>query len=160
MKEVSKIVFEPFVLASLRRKTLARLWRLLSRKKAFIILFTRLGIDKNLIAGVLGLCERTIRYARNIYKRYGFERVLHKARKEQKKYDNDVFKELVFKILHTPPSEYGINRTTWTRKLIRDVAIYKEGHVIGLKTIDNIIKNAGYRFCKAREVLTSNDPFH
>ena len=30
MKEVSKIVFEPFVLASLRRKTLARLWRLLT----------------------------------------------------------------------------------------------------------------------------------
>jgi len=27
---VSKIVFEPFVLASLRRKTLARLWRLLT----------------------------------------------------------------------------------------------------------------------------------
>jgi len=31
LKEVSKIVFEPFVLASLRRKTLARLWRLLTQ---------------------------------------------------------------------------------------------------------------------------------
>jgi hypothetical protein len=30
---VSKIVFEPFVLASLRRKTLARLWRLLTSTK-------------------------------------------------------------------------------------------------------------------------------
>jgi hypothetical protein len=30
LKEVSKIVFEPFLLASLRRKTLARLWRLLT----------------------------------------------------------------------------------------------------------------------------------
>jgi hypothetical protein len=34
LKEVSKIVFEPFVLASLRRKTLARLWRLLTKLAA------------------------------------------------------------------------------------------------------------------------------
>ena len=36
MKEVSKTVFEPFTLASLRRKTLARLWRLLTMESTLI----------------------------------------------------------------------------------------------------------------------------
>jgi len=125
------------------------------RKKAFAILFLKLGIQKNLIAEVLTLSERTIRNARNIYKNMGLEFYLNKNRKKERKYDNEVVKELVFKILHSPPSEYGINRTTWTRKLIRDVAIYNEGYMIGRNTIDRVIKNAGYRFRKAREVLTS-----
>lgn len=128
------------------------------RRKAFAILFLKVGINKNLIADVLSSGERTIRKANNGYRSLGLESFLNKNRKEERKHDKEMFKELVFKILHTPPSEYGINRTTWTRKLIRDAAIYNEGYMIGRNTIDRIIKKAGYRFRKAREVLTSNDP--
>jgi transposase len=128
------------------------------RKKALIILFFKLGIHKNLIADVLNFGERTIRKARNSYESLGLESFLNKNLKGVRKFDDEECKELVFKILHTPPSEYGINRTTWTRKLIRDATIHNEGHMVGRNTIDRIIKNAGYRFRKAREVLTSNDP--
>lgn len=128
------------------------------RKKAFTILFLKLGIHKNLIAAVLSLSEKKIRRVRDRYKSIGLELFLNKNIKEERNYQKEELKELVFKILHTPPSEYGINRTTWTRKLIQDAAIYNEGYKIGLNTIDRIIKNAGYRFLKAREVLTSNDP--
>ena len=132
--------------------------KLCRRKKAFIILFLKLGINKNLIAEVLSLGERNIRKALNGYEILGLHSFLNKNRKKERIYDDEVLKELVFKILHTPPSEYGINRTTWTRKLIQKAAIYNEGCMIGRNTIDRIIKNAGYRFRKAREVLTSDDP--
>jgi len=53
LKEVSKIVFEPFVLASLRRKTLARLWRLLTNghfPRLYTIHSQKGGVGKTSIA--------------------------------------------------------------------------------------------------------------
>lgn len=158
----NRIISNPFIdipdcEKALMSKTISE-DNLYHRKKTFIILFLKLGIHKKLIAEVLSFGERRIRNARNAYNSFGLEYFLNKNKKEEKKYDNEAVKELVFKILHTPPSEYGINRTTWTRNLLRDVTIYNEGCAVGRNTIDRIIKNAGYRFRKAREVLTSNDP--
>ena len=66
-------------------------------------------------------------------------------------------KQAIFQILHAPPSAFGFNRTTWRRKDIHSV-LMTQGRAIGQNNIDKIIKNAGYRFLKARRVLTSNDP--
>jgi len=74
-----------------------------------------------------------------------------------KKYQDQDYKEAVFSILHSPPSEHGFNRTTWRRRDIHTV-MKRRGMLIGKNYIDRIIGNAGYRFVKARRVLTSNDP--
>jgi len=128
------------------------------RKKAYTILFRNLNIHKELISQVLSINERTVRKTFHYYKNYGLDNLLNKNRKKLRKYNDETYKEVVFKILHAPPSEYGINRTTWTINLIREAALYYEGYLIGKNTIAKIIKKAGYRFRKAREVLTSNDP--
>jgi transposase len=128
------------------------------RKKAYTVLFRNLNIHKELISKVLSIHERTVRKYFHYYKTSGLDNLLNKSRKEFRKYDDEIYKELIFKILHTPPSEYGINRTTWTINLIREAALCYEGYLIGKNTIAMIIKKAGYRFRKAREVLTSNDP--
>ena len=71
--------------------------------------------------------------------------------------EREDLKEQVFKVLHSPPSDYGFNRTTW-RLVDLQVAIEKSGFKIGQNAIRSIIKGAGYRWMKARKVLTSNDP--
>ena len=66
-------------------------------------------------------------------------------------------KERVFQVLHSPPSEFGFNRTTWKLNELQE-AIGRSGFQIGRHSIRRMIKEAGYRWMKARKVLTSNDP--
>ncbi len=75
----------------------------------------------------------------------------------RKKADNEEIKKALFSTLHEPPSLHGINRTTWKRDdLIRVLA--QKGIVVGKDTIRQITKEAGFKWRKARIVLTSNDP--
>lgn len=131
---------------------------LYQKEKAFTILFRQLGIHEYLVADVLSIAPRTIRKRHRCYKEFGLAYLLSKNRKLQRKRDNTVLKELVFEVLHSPPSHYGINRTTWTIPLLRESILNSERLLIGKNTISQIIKKEGYRFRKAREVLTSNDP--
>jgi hypothetical protein len=79
------------------------------------------------------------------------------SRKKTKKFEEPKYVETVFKILHAPPSCHGFNRTTWRMEdLYRTLA--KEGYSLSKPYIRKIIKSAGYRFLKAKYVLTSTDP--
>ena len=71
--------------------------------------------------------------------------------------DRDFVKKALFKTLHSPPSDHGFNRTTWR---VRDLqqALRKTDLMLGKQAIRTIIKDAGYRWLKARKVLTSRDP--
>ena len=71
--------------------------------------------------------------------------------------DRESTKEAVFKMLHSPPMSFGFNRTNW-RALDLQTALAKAGVKVGRHAIRAIIKNAGYRWFKARKVLTSSDP--
>jgi len=73
------------------------------------------------------------------------------------KYQLQEYKDLVFSILHSPPKDYGFNRTTWRMSDLHKI-MNKMGKGISLLYIRKIIKEAGYRYLKARKVLTSNDP--
>jgi hypothetical protein len=66
-------------------------------------------------------------------------------------------KEAVFRVLHSPPSDYGFNRTTGKMEDLQQ-ALRSEDLKIGKHAIRAIIKNSGYRWLKARKVLTSRDP--
>lgn len=63
----------------------------------------------------------------------------------------------IFEVLHSPPSEFGINRTSWKITDIR-ASLEKRGILVSKHTIRRIVKNAGYSWKKARIALTSNDP--
>ena len=63
----------------------------------------------------------------------------------------------IFSILHSPPSSFGINRTTWRLQDIKEVMSDK-GFSISKAYISKVIKDAGYNYRKSRTVLTSNDP--
>ena len=63
----------------------------------------------------------------------------------------------VFKLLHSPPLDHGFNRTIWKVDDLQK-GLVKDRLEAGEAPIRAIIKNAGYRWLKARKVLTSKDP--
>jgi hypothetical protein len=60
-------------------------------------------------------------------------------------------------LLPSPPSDHGFNRTTWKVDELQQ-AVKKMGLTLGKHAISGIIKKAGYRWLKAKKVLTSRDP--
>ena len=77
--------------------------------------------------------------------------------KSTRKFDNEAVKQAVFGLLHEPPSNYGINRTTWIMPDLSRV-LRETGRPACPEVIRKITKAAGYRWRKARVVLTSSDP--
>ena len=71
--------------------------------------------------------------------------------------DREDLKQQLFKVLHAPPSDYGFNRTTWRFNDLQQ-ALKQSGIRIGRHTMRKIVRSAGYRWRKARLVLTSQDP--
>ena len=84
-------------------------------------------------------------------------RCLQRKTNSNRKFDDEEVKQAVFRLLHEPPSNYGINRTTW---IMPDLArvLRETGHPACPEVIRKITKAAGYRWRKARVVLTSSDP--
>ena len=166
-----KVAFGCVTLSSIRshvgkgasRSELAKLYQLRFsssrriRSKALASLFHLCGINRRLIASFLFVGRRTIRRYVRTFDTKGADELFKSNRKKGRKVDDPHYKETLLSILHCPPAAFGINRTTWTTRLLSKVMATK-GCPAGHGTVSEIIRGAGYRFRKAREVLTSNDP--
>jgi transposase len=131
-----------------------------SKKLELITIIETSTLPKSKSLKEIGISRSTYYKWLKRFREYGKDGLAlqyHLSNPTNHKYNNPSLINAVFSILHSPPSEYGINRTTWTMNLIKNI-LAKKGHEVGLYTITRIIKNAGYRLKKAREVLTSNDP--
>jgi transposase len=124
---------------------------------AIVDLIDTASIPKMLAAAVAGV-------ARSTYYRWRERTRLSSSPQEHRsglKYvrltDRDCVKEAVFKLLHSPPSDHGFNRTTWKVDEMQQ-ALEQTGLTLGKHAIRGIIKKAGYRWLKAKKVLTSRDP--
>jgi len=74
-----------------------------------------------------------------------------------KKHEDPALIKRLFAVLHSPPTEHGINRTSWHVCDLKR-CLGREGLVVSETAISRILKGAGYRWRRAREVLTSPDP--
>ena len=127
------------------------------RKKAMAVLFCQRGIKCSLIRSFLHLSRRSLRSYLERY-RYGSTALLFTTRMNaRRKCQDDRIRQAVFALLHSPPSLHGINRTTWKMADLRRI-LREQGHRISPDLISTIIKDAGFKWRKARVVLTSNDP--
>src|SRR6266542_3875978 len=127
------------------------------RNRALSILAHLKGATCREIAAFLCLYRKTVGSYLTAFSTGGVQRVLNLSRNEIKKADDPKFIEAVFTVLHTPPSAYGFNRTTW-RMCDLQTTLARAGKKIATINIRAIIKNAGYKFRKAKKVLTSTDP--
>jgi transposase len=128
-----------------------------SRIKAIALLGYLSGIPLSLLKGYLRVEYKTIKKYIEKYNVGGLEKLFETGWKKVKRYEDVKYKEAIFAIIHAPPSSYGFNRTTWKILDIKNVLV-KKGLLLSEDIISKIIKNEGYRFRKAKIVLTSNDP--
>ena len=126
------------------------------RNRALVITFYMLGIQLHLIEDFILYTRRTVRRFIRLFED-GEYKILFEAPKHPKKKDRQDLKDILFTILHSPPRDYDINRTTWTITLLKDV-LKDKGSLIGEDTISRMIRDEGFVFRKTRKVLTSNDP--
>ena len=62
------------------------------------------------------------------------------------------------KIIHEPPSLHGISRTTWTLETLSSAYRRVYGESISRASVSQYLNELGYKFKRARKVLTSPDP--
>ena len=128
-----------------------------NRNRAITILAYSSHFAMRSIARSLFLNRKTVRNYVQRFESGGSQKLFDMTRNEMKKYENPEYADKLFEALHTPPSTYGINRTTWRMEdlclIMRQIRL-----PISRVNIRKILKTAGYRILKAKRVLTSNDP--
>jgi transposase len=91
------------------------------------------------------------------YERGGLDNLKTYRKTGERKHEQQFYKQAVFALLHSPPHDHGVNRTSWRmddlKRLLRE-----QGVLICKETIRRIIQDAGFRFRSAKKVLTSTDP--
>ena len=114
-------------------------------------------VPSRTICDALGVGKTFVRKCRNKFDSGGAHALFARQSRSNRKIDNEEIKSAVFSLLHEPPANHGINRTSWTMPLLSQV-LNKNGTQIGPAVVSKMIKAAGYKLRKAKVVLTSNDP--
>jgi len=130
------------------------------RNRALAVLARGRGIPTADVCAFLHIGQKTlIRYCQ-LYRNGGSQLLMARSVRGPKKCDQQLVRDAVFSVLHTPPSEHGLNRTDWRMADIQAV-LRKVGEPLGQDVIREIIRSAGYKWRKAaRVVLTSSDPHY
>jgi transposase len=131
--------------------------RLLVRNRAMVVLANQRDVPSKTICAFLGVGKAFVRKCRKIFDSGGVDTLFARQSKCNRKIDNEQLRNAVFSMLHEPPADYGINRTSWTMSLLCQM-LGKNGTRVGPALISKMIKAAGYKLRKAKVVLTSNDP--
>ena len=131
--------------------------RLSDRNRSMVILANRRGVRTRFVCGFLGIDRTTHRKYLRSFKDGGCDALFTRQIKVTRKFDDETVKQAVFGLLHEPPSNHGINRTTWIMSDLTRV-LRETGHPACPDVIRKITKVAGYRWRKARIALTSADP--
>lgn len=127
------------------------------RTKALVVLAAQKGLSLRDISRLLGVNWATVSHYWRTYRDGGTARLFQPPARICPKRGDPAVRDAVFEVLHSPPSAFDINRTTWKMDDLRRV-LMERGVDLSRETIRAITRDAGYRWRTAREVLTSNDP--
>src|SRR5437588_2397444 len=127
------------------------------RKKALAVLAYQKGIPAAFISEFLGLTLQTAKRYFKTFREHGVTTLFSRERAVIKKKDRPEYAEALFSTLHSPPSTHGINRTSWQVNDLHRV-LAQNGFPMSRQSIRAILKKSGYKWRKARRVLTSKDP--
>src|SRR5215207_5754852 len=131
--------------------------RLADRNKALAVIASRQGISPCIICRFLGIDRKSLRRYLRFFDEGGTAALFSRQATPSRTLTNASTKQAVFALLHEPPANHGINRTTWKMAdLVR--VLRRQGFSACPQVIRRITKAAGYRWRKARTVLTSKDP--
>jgi transposase len=127
------------------------------RNRAISILSLLKGISRRRISQYLLTDHSSVSKSYARYKTKGIAVIISDKRKRQLKHDDPAYVEKVFSILHAPPSSFGFNRTSWRQVDIKKVL--DDNHMpLSKQGIRSIISKSGFKYRRAKTVLTSKDP--
>ncbi|WP_176590696.1 IS630 family transposase [Sphingobium sp. EM0848] len=127
------------------------------RNRAITALAHEQGFPIRRISESLQISRNTCRRYLRTYREGGVEALLAPMTRGPRKAEDEDLKTAVFRVLHEPPRDHGINRTSWIMRDLRAV-LAQQGHPTCLHVLRQIIHDAGWKWRKARIVLTSQDP--
>jgi transposase len=128
------------------------------RKKAAAVLADLRGVPIRTIAASLSISRVSVRKYVRVFTAGGVEALFANGRRIGGRLaDNEATRQAVFALLHEPPSASGINRTTWRMADLTQV-LRERGTPVCAQVVREITRSAGWRWRKARKVLTSTDP--
>jgi transposase len=128
------------------------------RKKAAAILAKLRGVPLRTIAASLSISPVSVRKYVRVFAAGGVEALFaSRTRIGRRRAENEATRQAVFALLHEPPSAIGINRTTWRMADLTQVLRERDTPVCA-QVVREITRSAGWRWRKARKVLTSTDP--
>jgi transposase len=128
------------------------------RKKAVAVLAQRRGVGIRAIAGHLSVSRVSVRKYVRAFAEGGAQTLFASGKRVGgRRAENEQVRKAVFALLHEPPSAIGINRTTW-RMADLTIALRERGTPVCAQVVREITRSAGWRWRKARKVLTSSDP--
>ena len=128
------------------------------RNKALTVLAYARGINSSPICSFLQISSGSLfRYWR-AFRKGGTELLFLRKPRSDKKACIPAVQNAVFAVLHSPPSAYGFNRTSWRLEDLRTALGTEYNDSISCDVIREIIVKAGWKWRLARRVLTSNDP--
>src|SRR3954447_388292 len=131
--------------------------RLSDRNRSMVVLARHRGLGSRVVCAFLGISRTTHRRYLRIFERGGAAKLLAPQIRYNSKFEDVSVGEVLFSTVHEPPSNYGINRTSWKMSDLCRV-LREKGRSVCPQVVRRITKAAGYRWCKARVVLTSHDP--
>src|SRR5271157_77618 len=126
-------------------------------RRALTVLYHLYGIGNKTIMDFLYISRNTLKRYIHKFNDFGVDKLLDTSKTVPKVADDPDMKEAVLSVLHSPPKEFNYNRTSWTLKLLKQ-ELESQGYPVGKNNVSLVVRKAGYRFWKAKEVLTSNDP--
>ena len=128
------------------------------RKKAAAVLANLRGVPIRTIAASLSITRVSVRKYVRVFAAGGVEALFANGRRiGGRRADNQATRRAVFALLHEPPSAFGINRTTWRMADLTRV-LRERGTPVCAQVVREITRSAGWRWRRARKVLTSTDP--
>jgi transposase len=125
------------------------------RLRAISVMARLKGIPVRMVADALHIHPRTVESHFRRYKKRGVVALSPPKKPRCKDVEGD--KRRLFALLHSPPSAHGINRTSWEMDDLHQV-LGAGGDPMSRERIRKFIKAAGFRWRKAKVVLTSKDP--
>jgi transposase len=128
------------------------------RNRSMTVLASRRGLESAVVRSFLGIDKKTQRRYLRAFQSGGQAALFARQTRSTRKFDSEPVKQAVFRLLHEPPSNHGINRTWTMPDLSR--ALRETGRPACPHVIRRITKAAGYRWRKARVALTSADPHY
>ncbi|MCU0784889.1 MAG: IS630 family transposase [Verrucomicrobia bacterium] len=127
--------------------------------RARIVLAAAEGRPNSTIAKALKITRPTVLLWRARFQNFGLPGLLKDAKRPGRirKATTEPIKNAIFALLHSPPSQHNINRTSWRLADIRQ-CLLAQGISVSRASISRIVRAAGYTWNMATEVLTSHDP--